>query len=155
LEKYADPRALKRLGRSRLAALLIRSSAGLWREDKADELLAMASETLELWSGGGIDFAELADDIASEVRVFRQLDDEITAADKRIAGLYDEADPKGIVASVPGLGPCGCRECHPSILTRTFLEWPSKTKLGHGPIVSLPRLHQDSPVGAPEPARRQ
>ena len=99
LEKYADPRALKRLGRTRLAALLIRSSAGLWREDKADELLAMASETIEL----DIDFAELADDIA-EVRVFRQLDDEITAADKRIAALYDEGDPKGIVASAPGLG---------------------------------------------------
>ena len=105
LEKYADPRALKRLGRSRLAALLIRSSAGLWREDKADELLAMAGETLALWSGGGIDFTELAHDIASEVRVLRQLDDEIAAADKRIAVLYDEADPKGIVRSAPGLGP--------------------------------------------------
>jgi transposase len=105
LEKYADPRALKRLGRSRLAALLIRSSAGLWREDKADELLAMASETLELWACGGIDFTELAHDIASEVRVLRQLDDEIAAADKRIAALYDEADPKGIVRSAPGLGP--------------------------------------------------
>ena len=66
LEKYADPRALKRLGRTRLAALLIRSSSGLWRQDKADELLAMASETLALWSGGGIDFTELAHDIASE-----------------------------------------------------------------------------------------
>ena len=97
LEKYADPRALKRLGRARLAALLIRSSSGLWREDKADELLAMADETLALWSGGGIDFTELAHDIASEVRVLRQLDDEIAAADKRIAVLYDEADPKGIV----------------------------------------------------------
>jgi transposase len=105
LEKYADPRALKRLGRKRLATLLIRSSAGLWREDKADELLAMASETLELWSGGGIDFTELAHDISSEVRVLRQLDDEITTADKRIAILYDEADPKGIVRSAPGLGP--------------------------------------------------
>ena len=72
LEKYADPRALKRLGRSRLTALLIRSSSGLWRENKADELLAMASETLELWSCGGIDFAELAHDIASEVRVLRR-----------------------------------------------------------------------------------
>ena len=105
LEKYADPRALKRLGRARLTALLIRSSAGLWREDKADELLAMANETLALWSGGGIDFTELAHDIASEVRVLRHLDDEIAAADKRIAVLYDEADPKGIVASAPGLGP--------------------------------------------------
>ena len=37
--------------------------------------------------------------------LLRQLDDEITAADKRIAVLYDEADPKGIVASAPGLGP--------------------------------------------------
>ncbi len=94
LEKYADPRALKRLGRARLTAILIRSSAGLWREDKADELLAMANETLALWSGGGIDFTELAHDIASEVRVLRQLDDEIAAADKRIAALYDEADPR-------------------------------------------------------------
>ena len=48
LEKYGDPRALKRLGRTRLAALLVRSSRGLWREDKADELLAMATETLSL-----------------------------------------------------------------------------------------------------------
>src|ERR1700689_5813999 len=105
LEKYADPRALKRLGRARLTALLIRSSAGLWREDKADELLAMANETLALWSGGGIDFSELAHDIASEVRVLRQLDDEIATADKRIAVFYDEADPKGIVRSAPGLRP--------------------------------------------------
>ena len=105
LEKYVDPRALKRLGRTRLTALLIRSSAGLWREDKADELLAMANETLELWSCGGIDFTELAHDIASEVRVLRQLDDEITDADKRIAVLYDEADPKGIVARRPASAP--------------------------------------------------
>ena len=102
-------------GAARLAALLIRSSAGLWREDKADELLAMANETLELWSCGGIDFTELAHDIASEVRVLRRLDDEITAADKRIAALYDEADPKGIVASAPGLGPSSRR---PSWATR-------------------------------------
>ena len=93
------------LGRARLSALLIRSSAGLWRKDKADELLAMADETLALWSGGGIDVTELAHDIASEVRVLRRLDDEIAAADKRITVLYDEADPKGIVASAPGIGP--------------------------------------------------
>jgi hypothetical protein len=73
LEKYADPRALKRLGRTRLAALLVRTSRGLWREDKADELLAMAAETISLWSGGGIDFSHLAEDIATEVRVLRNL----------------------------------------------------------------------------------
>ena len=45
--------------------VVIRSSARLWREDKADELLAMASETLALWSAVGIEFTELAHDIAS------------------------------------------------------------------------------------------
>jgi hypothetical protein len=45
---------------------LIRSSAGLWRQDKTDELLAMANETLALWSDGGIDVTELARDIASK-----------------------------------------------------------------------------------------
>jgi transposase len=117
LEKYADPRALKRLGRARLAALLIRSSSGLWREDKADELLAMANETLELWSCGGIDFTELAHDIASEVRVLRQLDDEIAAADKRIAVLYDEADPMASFAPRRGSDPSSRR---PSWATRAI-----------------------------------
>ena len=28
--------------------------------------------------------------------------------------------------------PCGCRECHPGTLTRTFMDWLGKTKLGHG-----------------------
>ena len=71
---------------------------------------AMANETLALWSGGGIDFSELAHDIASEVRVLRQLDDEITAADKRIAVLYGEADPEGIVRSAQaGSGPSSRR----------------------------------------------
>ena len=78
---------------------------GCGAEDKADELLDMANETIALWSSGGIDFTELAHDIASEVRVFRSLDDEIAAADKRIAVLYDDADPKGIAASAPGIGP--------------------------------------------------
>ncbi|HUS62563.1 MAG TPA: IS110 family transposase [Acidimicrobiales bacterium] len=105
LEKYADPRALKRLGHARLTALVIRTSHGLWREAKATEMLAMAAETLELWAAGGIDFAELAADIASEVRVMRHLDAEIAALDTRIASLYDDADPNGIVRSAPGVGP--------------------------------------------------
>ena len=104
LEKYADPRALRRLGRTRLTALLVRTSHGLWREDKADELLAMATETLSLWSSGGIDFAHLAEDIAAEVRVLRNLDAEIDAIDVRIEELYAEADPCGVVSSAPGLG---------------------------------------------------
>ena len=101
---YADPRALKRLGRKRLSMLLIRTSRGHSREEKADQLLAAADETLRLWAAGGVDFAELADDIAAEVRIIKSLDAELATIEDRIAALYEEADPKGIVQSAPGLG---------------------------------------------------
>lgn len=104
LERYADPRALKRLGRKRLTTLLIRTSRGQFREAKADELLATADETIELWAAGGLDFAELAEDIAVEVRVIKGLDTELEAIEDRIDALYDDADPNGIVRSAPGLG---------------------------------------------------
>jgi transposase len=104
LERYADPRALKKLGRKRLSTLLIRASRGAWRESKADDLLLAAEESIELWAAGGLDFEELAADIASEVRLLRHLNAEIAAMDDRIEALYDEADPKGIVVSTPGIG---------------------------------------------------
>lgn len=104
LERYADPRALKRLGRKRLAALMIRISRGAWREDKADQLLAAANESLQLWAAGGLEFAELANDIAAEVRLIRAFDTELSLIENRIEALYNQADPHGIVVSAPGLG---------------------------------------------------
>ena len=103
LERYADPYALRRLGRSRLSTLLSRHSRGRWAHDKADELLDLATETLALWAGGGLDFDALAADIASEVRVIKLLDTEIAEHDDRIAALYAVADPHGIVESTPGI----------------------------------------------------
>ena len=104
MERYADPRAIKRAGRNRLTAMLIRHSRGHFREDKADALLAAANETLQLWAAGGLDFAALAEDIAGEARLARQLTEEIIALEERIAALYNDADPAGIVLSAPGLG---------------------------------------------------
>jgi transposase len=104
LERCADPRVMKRLGHRRLTALLVRHSRGAWREAKADALLAAADETLALWQHDqGLDFAELAEDLAGEARLARQLTDEIATADERITALYGDADPAGIVVSVPGL----------------------------------------------------
>ncbi|HEY6423545.1 MAG TPA: IS110 family transposase [Pseudonocardiaceae bacterium] len=104
LGRYADPRALKKLGRKRLAALLVGTSRGHFREAKADEVLAAADETIQLWSAGGLDFAELAADIAAEVRVIKALETELEAVEDRIEVLYHDADPGGIVRSAPGLG---------------------------------------------------
>lgn len=105
LEHYGDPRALRRLGLARLSALLRRTSGGSWGDEQAARLLAVANEAISLWQGGGLDFAELAWDLASEVRVSRQLGAEVERLDQRIAELYGDADPKGIVASAPGTGP--------------------------------------------------
>ena len=103
LERYGSPVALKKLGRARLTKLLIRATRGAWREAKADELLALAAETLALWDGDGLDFDELADDIAVEARQIITLDAEIDQLDDRIATLYETADPTGIVTSTPGI----------------------------------------------------
>jgi Transposase len=113
LERYGDPRALRRLGSRRLSELMIKTSKGAWRDDKAAALLAAADEAMALWAGGGIDFAELAADIAAEVRVARSLNDEIAVLEQRAAPMFaaadrqpaiDDGDDRGIIASVPGLG---------------------------------------------------
>jgi len=104
LGRFADPRALRRLGRRRLTELLVKTSRGSWREGKADELLLAASGAVALWADGGINFAGVAADIESEVRMAQLLDTEIARVDERIDALYAKADPAGIVLSTPGIG---------------------------------------------------
>ena len=53
----------------------------------------------------GMDFAELADDIAHEAEQALFLTGQIKQIDERVANLYADADPDGIVASAPGVGP--------------------------------------------------
>lgn len=109
LARYADPHAVLRLGQARLARFLIARSRGAWREDRAAELVAAAGETLALWTledgSDGMDFAELSADIAHEAEQALFLTGQIKEIDERIANLYADADPDGIVASAPGAGP--------------------------------------------------
>lgn len=105
LARYADPNALLRLGKSRLTRFLVRHSRGQMRESHAKALLAAARESLELWGTDGIDFAELAADIAVEAEQAQVLSEQIEDLDERIANLYEETDPEGIIASAPGVGP--------------------------------------------------
>ena len=105
LEHYGDPRKLRRLGVNRLATLIRRVSGGHWGTDEATELIEAAGEALELWEHDGLDFDELAWDLASEVRLVHRLDDEIARLETRIDELYGKADPAGIVISAPGVGP--------------------------------------------------
>jgi transposase len=107
LAHYADPHAVIRLGQARLTRFLSARSRGSWREDHAAGLIAAAKETLTLWNVDGADgmnFAELGADIAHEAEQALFLTGQINEIDERIANLYADADPKGIVASAPGVG---------------------------------------------------
>lgn len=105
LARYADPNAVIRLGQGRLSRFLIARSRGAWREDHAAGLIVAAKETLLLWGQTGMDFAELAEDIAHEAEQALFLTRQIKQIDERVANLYADADPDGIVASAPGVGP--------------------------------------------------
>jgi transposase len=105
LERYGNPKTLRRLGLSRLTDLVGKTSGGHLGAEYAARLLQAATEATTLWKGGGLDFDELAWDLAQEVRLIGQLDIEVERLDTRIAELYQLADPKGIVRSAPGIGP--------------------------------------------------
>jgi transposase len=104
LARYADPNAVIRLGQGRLSRFLIARSRGAWREDHAAGLIVAAKETLVLWGPDGMNFAELADDIAHEAEQALFLTRQIKQIDERVANLYADADPDGIVVSAPGVG---------------------------------------------------
>ncbi|MEO5665696.1 MAG: IS110 family transposase [Nocardioides sp.] len=105
LTRYADPHAVIRLGEARLTRFLQARSRGQYGPAPAKALVAAAKETLTLWGPDGMDFAELAADIAIEAEQAIFLSAQIKEVDERLANFYAEADPDGIVASAPGVGP--------------------------------------------------
>lgn len=100
---YADPHAVRRLGKARLARFIWRHSHGAWGEDHASRILAAAAETLQLWDTE-ISYPDLAEDIAAEARLALALSAEIRDLDTKIGALLRQLDPAGIMTSVPGVG---------------------------------------------------
>ena len=103
LSRYAEPAAVKRLGRARLIRFLHVHSQGRWGNRQAEALMEAADATVALWGKSGLDFAGLAADVALEARLALDLTREIHDLSERIALMYQEADPSGIVLSAPGV----------------------------------------------------
>ena len=101
---YADPIAVRRLGRARLVRFVGRHSRGAWGEAVADTILAAAAASRELW-GEDLEFTDLAEDIAVEARLALRITEELKELDDRIDALVRERDPRGIITSAPGVGP--------------------------------------------------
>lgn len=107
LARYASPDKVLALGPARLARFLAKHSGGMLGAEKAAEFLAAARASRALWAEGGLDFEELAEDIAMHADTARGLRAQLKALEARMAPLAASADPDGIIASAPGVGPIG------------------------------------------------
>ena len=72
LERYADPNVLVKLGKTRLTKLIARASHGQLGDDRANEWLASARSSIELYGGHpAVAFVDLAAEVTSEVVLLR------------------------------------------------------------------------------------
>jgi transposase len=104
LAKWAHPHRVKRLGRDRLGRWFQRETRKSWGPRRAEAVVAAAEATLALWGDDGLDWDELAADIAVEATVALAISRQIAALDRRIFDLYCEADPAQVFLSAPGVG---------------------------------------------------
>jgi len=108
LESYADPNLLVKAGLKRLTTLIAKASHNHLGEARAAEWIAAAEASLELYADHpAVAFADLAAEIATEVRLLRAITGELAVhADVREAA-YQQVDPGGLARSLPGLAEVG------------------------------------------------
>jgi transposase len=108
LERYADPRALLRLGRARLTALIVKASNNHQGAARAQQWLAAARAAVELYGEHpAVAFTDLAAEIATEVRLLRAIDAELTVHAAERESCYRWVDPMQLARSLPGLAEVG------------------------------------------------
>jgi transposase len=108
LERYADPRALLAAGPTRLTTLIVKASHGHQGAERTAAWRAAASAAVELYAAyPGMPFSDLADEIASEVRLLRATTAELAHHGAHREDAYRWTDPGQLARSLPGLGEVG------------------------------------------------
>jgi transposase len=110
LERYADPDLLVKAGAKRLTALIAKASHNKQGTERAAQWLAAAEASLELYAGcPAMAFADLAAEIATEVRLLRAAQPELVLGAHAAAreAAYRKVDPGALARSLPGLGEVG------------------------------------------------
>jgi hypothetical protein len=94
LERWADPRALLRLGKEQLTAVIAKASRNHLGGPRAEQWLAAAEAAVQLYGDHpAVAFVDLAAEVATEVRLIRAIEAELSvhAAERETA--YRWADP--------------------------------------------------------------
>ena len=108
LERYADPRALTRAGQAELTAVITAASRNHQGAERAGQWLDAARAALALYDGHpAVDFAGLAAEVATEVRLLRAIGAELAAHAAERETRYRQVDPAGLARSLPGLAEVG------------------------------------------------
>ena len=109
LERYADPRALLAAGPAQLAALISSASRGHQGQARAAQWAAAARAAIELYGPDdpAVPFADLAAEVATEIRLLQAIEAELTAHAAAREAAYRTVDPGQIARTLPGLAEVG------------------------------------------------
>ncbi len=108
LERFADPNALVKLGLKRLTALIEKTSKGHQGSDRARQWIDAAQASLALYGDHpAVAFADLAAEVATEVRLLRAVQAELAAHATERDNAYRWVDPAGLARSLPGVADIG------------------------------------------------
>jgi transposase len=108
LERFADPNVLVKAGLKRLTTLIVKASNNHLGEGRARQWITAAEASLELYAGHpAVAFADLAAEIATEVRLLRAITAELAVHAEAREAAYRRVDSAGLARSLPGLAKVG------------------------------------------------
>lgn len=108
LERWADPNRLLAAGVKRVTAVIVKASNNHQGSDRADEWIAAAEASVELYAGhSAVAFADLAAEVATEVRLLRAVQAELAAHAAERETCYRWVDPTMLARSLPGFADVG------------------------------------------------
>ena len=108
LERWADPNALLEAGPKRLTAVIVKASHNHQGAERASEWIAAAEASIALYAGHpAVAFADLAAEVASEVRLLRATQAGLASHANERENAYRSVDPAGLARSLPGLAEVG------------------------------------------------
>jgi transposase len=108
LERWADPNLLVKAGAKRLTAVIAKASNNHQGAERAAEWVAAAEASIELYAGHpAVAFADLAAEVATEVRLLRAVQAELAAHAAERENAYRWVDPGALARSLPGFAEIG------------------------------------------------
>ncbi|WP_431880414.1 IS110 family transposase [Micromonospora marina] len=108
LARWADPRALLKAGTARLSAVIIKASNNHQGTARAQQWISAARAAVDLYGEHpAVAFADLAAEVATEVRLLTAINAELAAHAAIREDAYRWADPGQLARSLPGLATVG------------------------------------------------